>query len=163
MTPEEFAARAGAAVEGVEPGAASYAWLTRNLARRAARRRVWWAASATAAVALAGVAVAVVPGDGGAPGDVTATGSASPSPSPTPSDSPSETPSGTPSPTASPSPTAVAGAEPSWQDEDPRRADVDGDGTRDVVTIVEEGSRTDGDTWRWGIRVALSSGGTTTF
>lgn len=61
MTPEEFAARATAAVATVEPDVTSYAWLTRNVTRRARRRRVVWIASAAVVVAMAGVSVLVVP------------------------------------------------------------------------------------------------------
>jgi hypothetical protein len=40
--------------------------------------------------------------------------------------------------------------------------DVDGDGRRDRVTLVEDGDRA-AEGWRWGVRVALSRGGTRTY
>ena len=85
MTPEEFTARATAAVATVEPDEASYAWLTRNVARRRTRRRVLWAAAATAAVAVTGVAVAVVPRERDSGVTTTPTGGPSPTASAKPS------------------------------------------------------------------------------
>ena len=134
MTPEDFAARAGAAVAELEPDATSYQWLTANVARRT-RRRVLYAATAGATAAAVGAAALALPRDGGggvvAPPSATATAVAS-------------------SPAQRPSPT-----EPSWVGETERNdVDVDGDGRNDVVRVVQDGIVNGAPAW--GIEVRLA-------
>ncbi|HEV2889647.1 MAG TPA: VCBS repeat-containing protein [Frankiaceae bacterium] len=143
MTPEEFTARASAAVAGVEPDATSYEWLTRNVSRRTRGRRLLWAATAATAAVATGVAVAVVPGGGGERGHVATTPTASPT---------------SPAPVL---PTRIADPD-RWAGQDERRVDVDGDGREDRVRVVRQGEPMS-DAFRWGVEVRFGNGSTGTY
>ena len=71
-----------------------------------------------------------------------------------------------PAPTTPPVTTPPVTTPPATPDDDEAdpgrvRADVDGDGTPDTASLVEEGVKAD-DTWRFGVRVVLSSLGART-
>ena len=133
MTPEEFRTRAETATATVEPDALAYNWLRANVAARGRRRRTLVAGTAAGALFTAGVAYAVLPAGERAGRDVT--GRPAPATPTRPVDGP----------------LVVL---------DSTTADVDGDGRRDRVELVEVGDRAlaADDGWRWGVRVRLATG-----